>query len=481
METTQQLGRYEIVAELGRGAMGAVYRARDPKIDRTVAIKTISVPGASAKDAEHYRQRFFREAQAAGKLSHPGIVTIFDVGEDEASHTPFIVMECVQGKSLDALVAAEPSGMLPRATALELIERIAEALDYAHRQGIVHRDIKPANIMVTAEGRPKIADFGIAKVSLAEITLPGHVVGTPAYMSPEQLNGKTVDGRSDLFSLGVIAYWLLTGVKPFDGNTITEICAQVVTKDPRAASEVNPGLSAHFDYVLSRALAKDPMMRHQSGSEMALDVQDLRSGNEPRSRAASTRTEVLSQAERTVALPNTPAGEPQTTASMAAAAGKTGVPGVSPAPLVGVAQRQPAARRRKVFIYALIAVVGLVAGAAMVAFNLSRPQPATLQIVGQYPFRSGEIYIWVDGDLRYHDELHSTLNVHSRVSRVGGGGEIIALTLPVTAGQHFVRVQVDAPGHSYDHDTAIPGHFRAYSQKTLLVDFASKNLDLKWE
>src|SRR5262249_9513684 len=163
------------------------------KIDRTVAIKTISVPGAGAKEAEHYRQRFFREAQAAGRLSHPGIVTIYDVGEDEATHTPFIVMECVQGQSLDALVAAQSGGMMATARALELLRHIAEALDYAHGQSIVHRDIKPANIMVTASGLPKIADFGIAKVAQAETTLPGHVVGTPAYMSPEQLNGKSVD------------------------------------------------------------------------------------------------------------------------------------------------------------------------------------------------------------------------------------------------------------------------------------------------
>ena len=269
METVHQLGRYEIVAELGRGAMGAVFRARDPKIDRTVAIKTISVPAGAAKDIEHYRQRFFREAQAAGRMSHPGIVTIYDVGEDETTHTPFIVMECVEGNSLDRLVATTSIGKLPRDIALNLLRQIAEALDYAHRQGIVHRDIKPANIMVTSEGQPKIADFGIAKLAMAETTLPGHVVGTPAYMSPEQLNGKAVDGRSDLFSLGVIAYWLLTGVKPFDGDTITEICIQVATKDPAPPSEITSDLNMDFDYVLSRALAKEAAMRYQNGSELA--------------------------------------------------------------------------------------------------------------------------------------------------------------------------------------------------------------------
>ena len=470
----QQLGRYEILAELGRGAMGAVFRARDPKIDRTVAIKTISVPGASTTDAEHYRQRFFREAQAAGRLSHPGIVTIYDVGEDEPSHTPFIVMECVQGQSLAEVVAAEPSGLLARETSLELLSHIADALDYAHSQSIVHRDIKPANILVTAGGQPKIADFGIAKVSLAEATLPGQIMGTPGYMSPEQLNGKPVDGRSDLFSLGVIAYWLLTGVKPFDGATFTEICVQVVTKDPPPASGLRPDLNAGFDYMLNRALAKDPAMRYQRGKELAADIADLQACGTPRSMAGagSTQTEVLPQAERTVVLPASAA----TGQSRAAAAAVSPVLSASAVPI----DKRP--RRRNLFMYLFVAAVVLLAGAALLALSFSRAMPATLQIVGQYPFRSGEIYIWVDGDLRYHDELRGTLNPHARPSRTAlASGGSIALTLPVTAGPHLVRIQVDAPGQSYDHDTAIPGQFRAYSQRTLMVNFASKNLDLKWE
>ena len=461
------------MAELGRGAMGAVFRARDPKIDRTVAIKTIAVPGASATEAEHYRQRFFREAQAAGRLSHPGIVTIYDVGEDEAAHTPFIVMECVDGQSLDRLVAAAPSGTLPRALALELVQHIAEALDYAHSQDIVHRDIKPANIMVTTGGQPKIADFGIAKVSQAETTLPGHVVGTPAYMSPEQLNGKPVDGRSDLFSLGVITYWLLTGVKPFDGATLTEICIQVATKDPTPPSQIMPGINGNFDYLLARALAKDPVMRYQRCSELAADLEDLRAGNTPRSIAQSARTEVLARAERTVALPGnaTVALTPRPSAPVAAAI---------TAPVPQAAAPMPP-RRGKMLIYLLVAAVLLLAGTAAVVASFSRSMPATLQIVGQYPFREGKIYIWVDGDLRYHDELHNSSNPRGKSSHASSGHESLALTLPVTAGRHTVRVQVDAAGQIYDHDTAIPGLFRAYSQKTLMVNFASKNLELRWD
>jgi hypothetical protein len=473
METTHQLGRYEIVAELGRGAMGAVFRARDPKIDRTVAIKTISVPAFGARDADHYRQRFFREAQAAGRLSHPGIVTIFDVGEDEASHTPFIVMECVEGESLDRLVAATTSGMLPPATALHLVQHIAEALDYAHSQGIVHRDIKPANLMVTSAGLPKIADFGIAKVSLAETTLPGQILGTPAYMSPEQLNGKPVDGRSDLFSLGVITYWLLTGVKPFDGDTLTEICVQVVTKDPTPPSQITPGIGADFDYVLSRALAKDPAVRYQRCCELAVDLEDLRAGKKPRSLAQHEKTQVVPQAERTMAIP---AGA--STAAAPASAATVTKPAVS---LNTHPNTIRLSGKNKTLMYQFAAALLLLAGAGLLAVSFSGSMPATLQIVGQYPFRSGEIYIWVDGDLRYHDELRSASNPRAKSSRNSAGNESLALTLPVTAGRHTVRIQVDAAGQIYDHDTAIPGLFRAYSQKTLMVNFASRNLELRWE
>jgi serine/threonine protein kinase len=459
METVHQLGRYEIVAELGRGAMGAVFRARDPKIDRTVAIKTIAVPASSRHDAEHYRQRFFHEAQAAGRMSHPGIVTIYDVGEDETMHMPFIVMECVEGDSLDRLVAATQTGKLPREVALKLLRQIAEALDYAHRQGIVHRDIKPANIMVTAEGQPKIADFGIAKVAMADTTLPGHVVGTPAYMSPEQLNGKAVDGRSDLFSLGVIAYWLLTGVKPFDGDTLTEICVQVVTKDPQPPSEIMPALSFDFDYVLSRALSKDPAMRYQRGSELAADLDDLSRGSKPRSVVQSAKTQII----------------PQISGKLTATGLATGRSSQ------GVAAQKSARGRRKLLIYLMAGIFLVLASAGLLAFNFSRSKPATLQIMGQYPFHSGEIYIWVDGDLRYHDELRTIADPRAKASRNSTANESLALTLPVTAGRHTIRIQVDAEGKVYDHDTAIPGYFRAYSQKTLMVDFASRHLALRWD
>ena len=262
------------MAEIGRGAVGVVYQARDPQIDRMVALKTILLPGLDPKEEEEYRQRFLVEAQAAGRLQHPGIVTIFDVGEDPEKHDPYIVLEYVTGQSLNQLLVREKK--LPLRTALQLAEEIADALDYAHTQGVVHRDIKPANILITEEGRAKIADFGIAKLNLAQFTLPGRVLGTPAYMAPEQLSGEPADGRSDLFSLGVLLYAMVTGHSAFHGNSATTVCFKVVNREPVPASAFDLGLPPELDAVISRAMAKDPAQRYQSGADLARDLRELR-------------------------------------------------------------------------------------------------------------------------------------------------------------------------------------------------------------
>ena len=275
-----RFGRYEILTELGRGAMGVVYKARDPKINRVVAVKTISLAGQPAEEELEYRERFFREAEAAGRLSHPGIVTIFDVGEEPETRAPYIVMEFVAGPSLDKLLLRNDH-KLPLETALQLTLELAEALDCAHAQGVVHRDLKPANILLTEDGHAKIADFGVAKLNLANQTLGARVLGTPAYMSPEQLNGEAVDGRSDLFSLGVILYTVLTGYKPFQGNSALTVSFKVVNRDPIPATLLDTELPPGLDYVIARAMAKDPAERYQGGREMVVDLEELREGRAP--------------------------------------------------------------------------------------------------------------------------------------------------------------------------------------------------------
>ncbi|HLX84546.1 MAG TPA: protein kinase [Terriglobales bacterium] len=280
----ERFGRYEILTELGRGAMGVVYKARDPKINRVVAVKTISLAGQSPQEESEYRERFLREAEAAGRLSHPGIVTIFDVGEEPETRSPYIVMEFVGGQSLEHLLS-RGDHKLPVKTALQLTLELAEALDCAHGQGVVHRDLKPSNILLTEDGHAKIADFGVAKLNLANHTLAGRALGTPAYMSPEQLNGDAVDGRSDLFSLGVVLYTILTGYRPFQGNSAMTVSFKVVNKDPIPATLLDTDLPPGLDYIIQRAMAKEPAERYQRGMEMVLDIQHLQQGREPWSKA----------------------------------------------------------------------------------------------------------------------------------------------------------------------------------------------------
>jgi len=274
-EMASHLGRYQIDAEIGRGAMGLVYLAHDPKIDRPVAIKTISLFSQEIEEEQEFRERFFIEARAAGRLSHPGIVTIFDVGEDPATHEPYIVMEYVPGQPLNKILSGE-NRKLPLGPALQIAQEVAEALNYAHAQGVVHRDIKPANILITLDGHPKIADFGIAKLNQGLMTVPGQILGSPAYMAPEQLSGEATDPRSDLFSLGVILYSMLTGFRPFQGNSAATVSFKVVNQDPLPVTSFDSDLPAALDRLVSRAIAKDPSQRFQTGMEMAQEIQKLR-------------------------------------------------------------------------------------------------------------------------------------------------------------------------------------------------------------
>ena len=275
VNTPTSIGRYEVLAEIGRGTMGAVYKARDPEIDRVVAIKTILCLDLDRADQDEYRERFYEEARAAGRLSHPGIVTIFDAEPNPENGSPYIVMEYVDGKPLNK-VLEDNEGRMPLATALRLAQEIAEALHLAHSRGVVHRDIKPENILVTSEGRAKIADFGIARLDHGHLTVSGQILGSPAYMSPEQLEGKALDARSDLFSLGVVLYTMLTGHRPFQGNSTATVCFKVANRAPLPVSAWNLDFPPELDELVGRAMAKDAAMRFQTGMEMARELERLR-------------------------------------------------------------------------------------------------------------------------------------------------------------------------------------------------------------
>ena len=273
MSQPQTIGRYQIIAELGHGAMGSVYRAHDPTMDRTVAIKTILAAALTGPLAGEYRERFIREARAAGRLSHPGIVTVYDVNEQDG--TPYLVMEFVAGRSLAAAMDAGERFSIDRI--YELGQQVAEALGYAHRNGVVHRDVKPANILLAAPGpgeveRAKLADLGVAKLTATQITTTGQLLGTPAFMPPEQFTGVPIDGRADLFSLGVILYWLATGDKPFAGDTITAVSYKIVHSEPAPPRRINPAVPVALERIIMKCLEKDPATRYATGEVLAADL-----------------------------------------------------------------------------------------------------------------------------------------------------------------------------------------------------------------
>ena len=269
---TTTLGRYEVIKELGRGAMGIVYLGRDPKINRQVAIKTLRFTDETDEEAvKGVKERFFREAESAGNLTHPNIIRIFDAGEDQ--DVAYIAMELLDGDDLKR--HCEKSKLLPLTRALEIIIQVAFGLDYAHKQGVVHRDIKPSNIMLLKDGTLRITDFGIARIQATSKTATGAVLGTPAYMSPEQVNGKKVDGRADIFSLGVTLFELLTGEKPFAAETIAALLYRIANVEHTDPREFNNKLPPELLPVINKALAKDPAQRYQTAGELGADLRQI--------------------------------------------------------------------------------------------------------------------------------------------------------------------------------------------------------------
>jgi serine/threonine protein kinase len=509
---TEHFGRYEILNELWRGAMGVVYQARDPKIERLVAIKTISVAGQEAAEGNEFRERFLLEARAAGRLSHPGIVTIFDVGEEPETHAPYIVMEYVAGETLQKLLSRV--NKLPFATALQCAQELAEALDYAHTQGVVHRDIKPANIMITEDGHAKIADFGIAKLNFSNLTLGGHTLGTPAYMAPEQLEGEHVDGGADLFSMGVILYAMLTGHRPFQGNSASTVSFKVVNKDPVPATAFDANFPPELDYVIGRAMAKDKSHRYQTGREIALDLKELLHGRAPRSIGDPVNPQ-NSANQPASALQAIHDAVPPVPAHIAA--GQSTASNVSPSSsspyrmgweamtvftaclVVGimlllaphqktalhsttVAALTPAAIAANVSPRAPVTAPATSPTAAATSAlssdtHSTLPKPVVykkpvvrstsrLEIKIEHHFTSAKFSIWVDRRLAYRHALEGGVKKHLVLFREVDGSEFAKIHL--TPGKHQIQVEVES-SNGYDQVRTIAADLAPHGTQTLHV------------
>ncbi len=466
------IDRYEIEAELGRGAMGVVYRARDPKLDRVIAIKTVSLAGLDSAAEQEYRKRFVVEAQAAGRLSHPGIVTMFDVREEEPE--PYLVMEYVTGQSLQELVSRE-NRTLPLSTTLRLVQEIAEALHYAHAQGVIHRDIKPANILVDENGHPKIADFGIAKLNQTNLTLYGQVLGSPAYMAPEQLGDGDVDGRSDLFSLGVILYYMLTGHRPFQGNSTTTVCFKLVNHEPLPVSSFQANLSPELDNIVFRAMAKDPAQRYQTGMAMASDIERLREISgfaKPKSDWTTTSLKASLPAGATAqrgAQSRKPglSWNPLVASAILAAAiafgaswslyrtkqassTTTTVQTANPRRSTIAAASSEINPEQKTLETPKVRKVRVVSTVIPVATVVSS---GTLRIEIEHDFTEAHASVWVDNSLVYEHLLHGDSKRRGLVFRKVEGYQLDAVNVPT--GKHDVRVRIQSPSDSYDETTTM--------------------------
>jgi|SRR5579872_1362477 len=523
---SKQFGRYEIVSELGRGAMGVVYKARDPQIDRVVAVKTVSMWGQQPEEEEEFRLRFMNEAQAAGRLHHPGIVSVFDVGENPDNKDPYLVLEYVDGESLNRILSREKKLSLARA--LKLAEEVADALDYAHAQGVIHRDVKPGNILVTQDGHAKIADFGIAKLNLAHFTLPGRVLGTPAYMAPEQLSGEGCDGRSDVFSLGVILYTMVTGHSPFQGNSATTVCFKVANREPIAASALDMTLPPQLDAVISRAMAKDPKERYQRGADFAEDLRILQQHYKPGS-TTSSLTKLASTGTRSALTPELM----QTTSHARSTAVNVAVAGSVVQNFFSKARIRDLILGALTLILLVIAIgqsklfvafptVGsngpattpittpVVASATVVPSRPVQPdsaQPAsfspaahnkvsvksihapnqivvpfsTLDLAVQHQFKDATLYVWVD------DKLTLTLPLHGAAQKklvlFSGVRGVESQTLKVPAGKRVLRFRALSTDQTVDLSKSLSAEFVGGDTKALQVSFDRHNsmMHLNWQ
>jgi len=420
------LGRYEITGEIGRGMMGVVYRAVDPVLGRTVALKTINIRLAAAdEDRGSFEARFMAEARAAALLSHPAIVTVHDLGRDADTETLYIALEHLEGRTLAEIVRED--GALPWRRALAIGGRIAGALDHAHERGIIHRDVKPANIMVLPGGEPKLMDFGIAKIAAADLTAPGDFLGTPSYMSPEQATGTEIDGRSDVFSLGAVLYLALTGRRAFDAPSVPGVMARVVN-EPAAPLEL-PDLPADVEYILERCLTKSPGNRYARARHLEEDIEDVLAGRPARHR------------EGWATAAPTPAAAPRP------AAASTGDVVIRWVDRLG--WRSLAAVGAGLILITVGAAVlrrppGTPAATDPASVAPPTPAPPRLEVSFRHPFRVGTVRVWIDDVLALEETVPGRVTRDLLAIKLRRG--TFKAVLDVPPGEHVVRVQVDDGG-----------------------------------
>jgi serine/threonine-protein kinase len=475
------LGRYLIECEIGHGAMGVVYRAVDPLLERPVALKVMRLPFAMSVDDRHLaEQRFLREASLAASISHPNTVVVHDFGRDEETDAPFIAFELLQGRALTDVVA---SGRLDWREALRITSRLADALHHAHQAGVVHRDIKPGNVMLLESGRPKILDFGIARAAAAQLTGIGDTWGTPAYMSPEQVTGAAVDSRTDLFSLGSLCFELVTGRQAFRGDTIPQIVARLAFGETPLPSSMDPALPRDVDVMIARALAKDPAERYPDGAAFAEDIADVLDGRPLRERPglASPDDDLGSTATAPVAPTLPPrAISPRRTrlATALAAAGLVASVALMMAlPNVAGPVDRPAAPLADAVPIAAAASAPAPLPEPVAAAVVARPsRAARVALSVEHGFSRGRIRVFVDDALALDRRLTGRPTRHLLVLKrqAGSMGEV----LEVPPGDRLLRFEVDGDG------TRRTGRVRrsfAADETRLLRLKAGKRLDLEWQ
>jgi len=417
-ERVTKIGRYEVESEIGRGAMGVVYLAHDPRLSRRVAIKTHALPaGMSRIRQREFRERFIREARAAGRLTHPGVVTVHDVDEDDDSGALFITMEHVPGTNLEKLLRGK---RIEPEQAGSIADQVAEALHVAHLAGIVHRDVKPANILVRdSDGAVKVADFGVARLSESELTRSGATVGSPAYMSPEQIRGREVDGRSDLFSLAVILYEMLCGERPFAGEDTSALAYSIVHETPVPISKRVADSTSTLDSFFDRAFAKDPAARFPDGAAFREGLHQALSaspGEDPNATHLDAKIVVGSNEKR---------------------AGLAGPETTGSSPPWSTLTRWYGRGRRARAVTALLAV-GILVAWMLLSWN----GKAYLHLDAKSSVPEGAFALLVDGEEVYSRELSGKDAPKGLLRKALGNAETFEALIAVSPGRHEVVARI---------------------------------------